>query len=103
MKQFLITYRLQEGREDQRAQEIAAFIDAIDADPILRGKISYRSMKRGGRPEYYHIATAADEAAVRDLQSREFFAHYTAQTEALADGEVDVSPLETIAETSVPV
>ncbi|HEY0614766.1 MAG TPA: hypothetical protein VGC96_09005 [Candidatus Elarobacter sp.] len=100
MKQFLITYRVKDGMEEQRRDEIAAFIAAIDADPSLRGKLSYRCMKAGGQPEYYHIATAADEAAVKDLQSRDFFSRYTEQTERCADGEVDVSPLELIAETA---
>ncbi len=101
MKHFLITYRLKDGMEDQRHQEIGAFIAALDADPALRGKITYRCLKRAGGPEYYHLAAAADEAAIQALQSREFFSRYTAQTERSAEGEVDVTPLEMIAETSV--
>jgi hypothetical protein len=100
MKQFLISYRLQDGMEDQRRAEIGAFIAAIDADPALRGRLAYRCLKVSGRPEYYHIATAADDATVKALQSREFFTRYTGQTDRLADGEVTVSPLELIAETS---
>jgi hypothetical protein len=34
------------------------------------------------------------------LQSRPFFTHYTEATELAADGEVEVSPLEVIAQTS---
>ncbi|HEX3464654.1 MAG TPA: hypothetical protein VHS78_11455 [Candidatus Elarobacter sp.] len=100
MKQFLITYRLKAGMEDRRRTEIEAFVAAIDADPELRGRMGYRCMKLAAAPDYYHIATAADDAAVKALQSRDFFARYTEQTEACADGEVDVSPLELIAETA---
>jgi quinol monooxygenase YgiN len=100
MKQFLITYRLKDGMEQQRREEIDAFVAAIDADPVLRGNLSYRSLKVSGRPEYYHFAEAADEATVKALQSREFFSRYTEQTERSADGEVEVSPLEVIAETA---
>jgi hypothetical protein len=103
MKQFLISYRLKDGMEERRREEIGAFIAALDADPELRGRLAYRCMKLAGGTQYLHVATAADESAVRALQSREFFARYTAQTEACADGEVDVSPLELIAETAVDV
>jgi hypothetical protein len=100
VKQFLITYRVKDGLEDRRRQEIAAFIAAIDADPELRGRVSYLCMKRSSGPEYYHIATVTDDAAVGLLQSRPFFSRYTAETELAADGEVEVSPLEVIAQTS---
>jgi len=103
MKQFLITYRLKDGMEARRRAEIDAFVAAIDDDPALRGKLAYRCMKLAGEPRYYHVATAADDAAVATLQSRDFFTRYTAQTEACADGDVDVSPLELIAETAAGV
>jgi hypothetical protein len=100
VKQFLITYRVKDGLEDRRRQEIATFIAAIDADSELRGRVSYLCMKRGNGPEYYHIATVTDDAAVGLLQSRAFFSRYTEETELAADGEVEVSPLEVIAQTS---
>ncbi len=103
MKHFLITYRLADGMEDRRHRDIEAFIAALDADPDLRGKVSYLTMKRAGTRDYLHVAAASDEAAVKLLGSREFFSRYTGQTEATADGEVEVTPLEIIAETSSPV
>ena len=99
MKHFLITYRLKHGTEEQRHQEIDAFIAALDNDPALSGKISYRCMKVQGSSDYYHLAAAADDEAIADLQSREFFSRYTEQTERAAGGEVEVSPLEIIADT----
>jgi hypothetical protein len=100
MKYFLITYRFKHGSEEDWHREIARFISALDNDPALRGRISYRCMKASGGPDYYHLAAAADDDAVRDLQSREFFARYTGQTELVAGGEVVVSPLELIAQTA---
>ena len=99
MKHFLITYRLKDGMEDQRHRDIGTFIGALDADPDLLGKVSYLTMRRGGGREYLHVAAAA----VKLLGSREFFVRYTAQTEETAEGEVEVTPLEIIAETSSPV
>jgi hypothetical protein len=99
MKHFMIKYSLKNGSEEQWHQDIASFISALDKDPALKGKISYRCMKRRGGSDYYHLAAAADEQAIKALQSREFFSHYTAQTKLAAGGEVEVLPLEIIAET----
>ncbi|MEO7039786.1 MAG: hypothetical protein ABI186_07120 [Candidatus Elarobacter sp.] len=100
MKHFLITYRLTSGSEEQRRQEIATFISAVENDSSLRGKIGYRCMKAREGSDYYHLATATDDEAVKALQSRDFFSRYTDQTDAAAGGNVEVLPLEMIAETS---
>jgi hypothetical protein len=100
MKYFLIKYRFTSGSEEQWHRDIAAFIAALDGDPALRGKITYRCMRARGGSDYYHLATAADDDAVQTLQSRDFFSRYTGQTENAAGGEVDVVPLEIIAQTS---
>jgi len=100
MKYLLITYRFNHGSEADWHREIARFIAALDDDPVLKGRISYRCMKARGSSEYYHLAAAADDAAVQALQSRDFFSHYTAQTELVAGGEVVVTPLELIAQTA---
>ena len=99
MKHFLIKYRLKSGHEERRRDEILAFIAALDGDPALRGNISYRCMKVRDGADYYHLVTAADDA-VPALQSRDFFSRYTEQTDAAADGEVEVVPLELIADTA---
>ena len=41
---------------------LADFIAAIDSDPALQGKITYRCMKNRDGSDYYHLATAADDA-----------------------------------------
>jgi hypothetical protein len=99
MKYFLIKYRLKNGAAERWHQDIARFIAALDADPDLSGKVSYRCMKGRDGSDYYHLAAAADEQAIKALQSREFFSRYTEQTKLAAGGEVEVLPLEIVAET----
>ena len=81
-------------------REIGRFIAALNSDPELKGKISYRCMKNRDDSSYYHLAAAADEQAVKTLQSRDFFKHYTEKTREAAGGEVVVTPIELIAETA---
>ena len=99
MKQFLIKYRLQNATPEAWHKDVAEFIAAIDSDPALRGKITYRCMKSRDGSDYYHLATAVDEAAVKALQQSAFFSRYTEKTKQAAGGTVDVVPLEIVAET----
>jgi hypothetical protein len=99
MKYFLIKYRHKKGAEDEWHRSIAQFIAALDADAGLKGKIAYRCMKHRGGTDYFHLAAAADDEAVKTLQSRDFFTRYTAQTKLAGGGEVEVLPLEIVAET----
>jgi hypothetical protein len=99
MKQFLIRYRMTNGTQDEWHRTIARFIAALDDDPELKGKILYRCMKGRDGPDYYHLATAVDDQAIKTLQQREFFKRYTEETRRVAGGEVAVQPLEIIAET----
>ena len=99
MKHFLIKYRLKDVPEEQWQQDIVRFIAALDGDPDLSGKISYCCMKGRGGSDYYHLAAAADEEAIKALQSREFFSRYTERTKLAAGGEVEVLPLEIVAQT----
>lgn len=99
MKRFLIKYRRQNAAQDAWHRDIAEFIAALDADTALQGKISYCCMKSRDGADYYHLATAADEHAVKALQQHPSFKHYTEKTRVAAGGEVDVLPLEVVAET----
>jgi len=58
-----------------------------------------QAFRAGGAPPQIGSAAAADEEAIQALQSRAFFSRYTEQTKRVAGGEVEVLPLETIAET----
>ena len=57
-------------------------------------------MKTKDGADYYHIATPADDNAVKTLQQRDFFKHYTEKTRQVAGGDVVVTPIELIAETA---
>jgi hypothetical protein len=100
MKQFLIRYRLTNGTPDSWHQDITKFISALDNDPDLKGRITYRCMKTRDGSEYFHIASPADDEAVKTLQQRDYFKSYTEKTRTVAGGDVVVSPLEIIAETA---
>jgi quinol monooxygenase YgiN len=99
MKQFLIKYRLTNGAREEWHQDIASFIAELDNDPALKGKISYRCMKGRDQADYYHLAEASDDDAIRALNQREFFKRYTEKTRLVSGGSVEVLPLEVIAET----
>jgi hypothetical protein len=99
VKYSLIKYQRKNGSEAEWHRSIAQFISALDRDPGLKGKISYRCMKRRGGADYFHLAAVADDEAVKALQSRDFFARYTEQTKLAAGGDVEVLPLEIVAET----
>ena len=100
MKHFMIKYQFANGVTEAWHREIGRFIAALNSDPELKGKISYRCMKTRDDSSYYHLAAAADEQAVKTLQSRDFFKHYTEKTREAAAGEVVVTPIELIAETA---
>jgi len=99
MKHFLIKYRLQTMPTDAWHREVAQFIAALDGDPALKGKITYRCMKSRDGSDYFHLASAADEQAVKALQQSAFFSRYTELIRQAAGGAVEVLPLEVVAET----
>ena len=99
MKHFIIKYRFANGTTEDWHREIARFIAALDSDPELKGRISYRCMKNRDDQNYFHLAAATDETAVKTLQSRDFFKAYTEKTRQVAGGDVTVTPIELIATT----
>jgi hypothetical protein len=99
MKYFLIKYRRQNASPEAWHRDIAEFIAALDADPAVQGKISYRVMKSRDGIDYYHLAGAADDQASKALQERPFFPRYTEKTKHAAGGSVEVVPLEIVGET----
>ena len=100
MKYSMIRYQLANGAEEAWHREVARFIAALDGDPELKGRINYRVMKNRDDSSYFHLAGVTDDAAVKALQSRDFFKAYQARTrEAAANGNVTVTPVELIAQT----
>jgi hypothetical protein len=68
MKHFMIKYQFKNGTTEEWHREIARFIAALDNDAELKGKIIYRCMKNRDDASYSHLASAADDAAVKVLQ-----------------------------------
>ena len=100
MKHFMIKYQFANGSTEEWHREVGRFITALDNDPELKGRISYRCMKNRDDASYFHLTAAADDQAVKTLQQRDFFKHYTqAIRKAAANGEVVVTPIELIAST----
>jgi hypothetical protein len=100
MKHFMIKYQFANGSPEEWHREVGRFISALDSDPDLKGRIIYRCMKNRDDSSYFHLTAAADDQAVKTLQSRDFFKHYTEATrKAAAGGEVVVTPIELIAST----
>jgi hypothetical protein len=101
MKYSMIKYQFANGTSEDWHREIQRFIAALDTDPELKGRISYRCMKNRDDSSYVHLAAAADDQVVKVLQSRDFFKAYQAKTrEVAASGNVTVTPVELIAETA---
>lgn len=103
MKHFLIKYRHTNGSAEEWHQAIRGFIAALDSDPAVKGRIAYRCMKNRNGSDYYHLAVPQDEDANRVLSDQAFFKRYQQQTRAAAGGEVEVVPLEILAETELHV
>ena len=102
MKRTLITYtfRLDDGSVEAWHRSVAEFISALENDPELKSKITYRCMKGKDSAVYYHLAESADDEATKTLVSRDFFKRYTEETKRVAGGAILVTALETIAETA---
>jgi len=102
MKRFLIKYDFKEGSPENWRQRIGEFIAALENDPELKGKIAYRVMKHRDGPGYFHVAATTDDEAAAALNRKDFFKKYTDEIRLVAGGEVEVLPLELIAETQHP-
>jgi len=99
MKHILIRYHFTNGSKEDWHSDIARFIESLESDPELRGKITYRAMKTAS-DDYYHLATVTGQETTDLLGRREFFERYTKRLNEIAGGEVEVIPLEIVGETS---
>src|SRR5271169_4117575 len=94
MKYFLIEYQFKDGASEQWSDEIKRFIAAVEGDPDLNGKISYRCMKADNASgSYFHLAATASDEAAKALQSRDFFQRYTQESRRVSGGSLEVLPL----------
>ena len=99
MKHFLIRYRLKNATAEAWHHDVVTFIAALQGDGVLKSSIAYRCMKVRDGIDYYHLALAVDDRAIKTLQKRDFFQRYTEKTKFVAGDEVEVLPLEVLAET----
>ena len=72
MKHFMIKYQFANGTTEDWHREIGRFIAALDNDPELKGRIIYRCLKNRDDSSYFHLASAADDSAVKTLQAARF-------------------------------
>ena len=90
MKYYMIKYQFANGTPEDWHREVARFIAALDGDPELKGRIGYRVMKNRDDSSYCPFGEVTDDAAVKTLQSRDFFKAYQARTrrsrQAASDG-----------------
>jgi hypothetical protein len=103
VKHFMIKYTFQQGTREAWHAEIARFIAALDTDPKFKGRVAYRCANVRDTDDYYHIASALDDAVPADLNEADFFKHYTAASDVASAGTLHVLPLEIIAETALRV
>ena len=100
MKHFLIKYERTITPIEAWHKQITEFIAALDTDPELKGRVSYRALKHANGADYYHLASTADPEAGQLLQSKDFFKRYTQLTSDAAGQPVHAISLEVIGETS---
>ncbi len=70
MKYSMIKYQFTNGTAEDWHREIDRFIAALDSDPELKGKISYRCMKNRDDQRRYSRATSFSNIAKRPGRSR---------------------------------
>src|ERR1700730_2311257 len=99
MKHFMIKYQFANGTTEAWHREIEKFISALDNDPELKGKISYRCMKNRDDSSYMHLAAAVDEQAIKTLQARDCVKLYSETTGQVAGGALAVPPIKLNAAT----
>jgi hypothetical protein len=96
----LIRYSINVPNEDWE-HEVLAFVRAIDRDPSLRGRVSYRCLKEGDGVSFCHIAAAVNDAAVDDLKERPFFRPYSAKLRAIAKCEPEFTKMQVVGGTEI--
>ena len=70
-----------DGDEGEWMAACEAFVSAIDADPRLKGKFSYRINKSADGVGRVHVGSWDTEETVKHLQSQDFFKAFAAKVE----------------------
>ena len=90
-----------QGPSEEWEREVNAFIAAIDGDPSLRGRISYRCFKEKDGVSFYHAAAAVDDAAVADLKEKPFFKPYSTKLRAVAKSGPEFTQMQLVGGTKI--
>ena len=98
----LIRYSIGEPSAEWKS-EVLGFIQAIDRDASLRGRVSYRCLKESDGVSFCHIAAAVDESAVEDLKKKPFFKPYSARLRVVAGGEPQFTKLQIVGGTEIQI
>ena len=96
----LIRYTVEAPNEEWE-REVLAFIQAIDGEASLRGRLSYRCLKESDGVSFCHIAAAVDDSAVEDLKKKPFFKPYSAKLRAVAWRGPEFTKLEVVGGTEI--
>ena len=96
----LIQYKLKEPSKAWE-REVLAFIQEIDCDPSLRGRVSYRCLKQQDGVSFCHLAAAVDDNAIDDLKRRPFFKPYSERLRAVAANGPEFTKLDVVGGTQV--
>src|ERR1700722_18145990 len=95
-----IRYTLHTPSEEWE-REVVAFIDAVECDPSLSGRISYRSYKGPDGVSFCHMSGAADAGALADLMAKPFFKQYAARVKEVSKSGPEVTQLNLVGGTKI--
>ncbi len=96
---ILIQYNY-DGDEGEWMTAVEAFVGAVDADPALRGKFSYRVNIAGDGVGRAHVGRWDAEETLAHLQAQDFFKRFAAKVSEFAGGAPNATRLRLAAETA---
>ena len=88
------------GDEDKWEAAIRGFIAAIDADPEVSGRFTYRVNKAKEGNMRVHWGSWDRPETVATLQSRDYFKSFAAELQAMAGESLSAVPLTEWAQTA---
>jgi hypothetical protein len=88
-----------DGDEAPWLAAVEAFVTAIDADPVLRGKFSYRVNTAADGVGRVHVGCWDNEATLAHLQSQDFFKLFAGKIGEFSVGGPNATRLRLAAET----
>jgi len=89
-----------DGDESAWQTAVEGFVTAIDADPDLRGKFSYRVNTAADGVGRVHVGRWDKEETLAHLQAQDFFKQFAAKVGEFAGGSPNVTRLRQAAGTT---